>query len=147
MRDANLQLYPLEVPMATPINMAGETLTRAQTLLVKITDGQGREGGGEASSAQLMTGETLGSISASTQYRASRLTGASIGQSPDIAGLPDAILYGNPSAKSCIETAPMDLLGQGFDVRTSTPDQLGTYIQAEITKWAPIVKVSGVKPD
>lgn len=112
MRIANLQLYPLEVPMATPIKMAGETLTHAQTLLVKITDGQGREGWGEASSAPLMTGETLGSISASTQYLASRLTGAAIGQPPDIAGLLDAILYGNPSAKSCIETALMDLLAQ-----------------------------------
>jgi tripartite-type tricarboxylate transporter receptor subunit TctC len=39
------------------------------------------------------------------------------------------------------------LLGQGFEVRTSTPEQLGSYIQAEITKWAPIVKDSGVKPE
>jgi tripartite-type tricarboxylate transporter receptor subunit TctC len=39
------------------------------------------------------------------------------------------------------------LLGQGFEVRTSTPEQLGSYIQAEITKWAPIVKESGVKPE
>ncbi len=39
------------------------------------------------------------------------------------------------------------LLGQGFEVRTSTPEQLGTYIQSEISKWAPIVKESGVTPD
>ena len=39
------------------------------------------------------------------------------------------------------------LLGQGFEVRTSTPEQLGSYIQAEIAKWAPIVKESGVKPE
>lgn len=39
------------------------------------------------------------------------------------------------------------LLAQGFEVRTSTPEQLGTYIQAEIAKWAPIVKQSGVKPE
>jgi tripartite-type tricarboxylate transporter receptor subunit TctC len=39
------------------------------------------------------------------------------------------------------------LLGQGFEVRTSTPEQLGSYIKAEIAKWAPIVKQSGVKPD
>ncbi len=39
------------------------------------------------------------------------------------------------------------LLGQGFEVRNSTPEQLGTYIQAEIAKWAPIVKQAGVKPE
>ncbi len=39
------------------------------------------------------------------------------------------------------------LLGQGFEVRTSTPDQLATYIAAEIRKWAPIVKETGVKPE
>jgi tripartite-type tricarboxylate transporter receptor subunit TctC len=39
------------------------------------------------------------------------------------------------------------LLSQGFEVRTSTPEQLGTYIRSEINKWAPIVKESGVKPE
>lgn len=39
------------------------------------------------------------------------------------------------------------LLGQGFEVRSSTPEELGTYIRNEITKWAPIVKESGVKPE
>jgi len=39
------------------------------------------------------------------------------------------------------------LLAQGFEVRTSTPDQLGAYIRSEIRKWAPIVKETGVKPE
>jgi len=39
------------------------------------------------------------------------------------------------------------LQGQGFEVRTSTPEQLGEYIKAEIVKWAPIVKESGAKPE
>jgi tripartite-type tricarboxylate transporter receptor subunit TctC len=39
------------------------------------------------------------------------------------------------------------LAGQGFEVRTSTPEQLGNYIKSEITKWAPLVKESGVKPE
>jgi tripartite-type tricarboxylate transporter receptor subunit TctC len=39
------------------------------------------------------------------------------------------------------------LLGQGFEVRTSTPEQLADYIRSEITKWAPIVKDSGAKPE
>lgn len=39
------------------------------------------------------------------------------------------------------------LAGQGFEVRTSTPEQMGAYIRSEIAKWAPIVKESGVKPE
>jgi tripartite-type tricarboxylate transporter receptor subunit TctC len=39
------------------------------------------------------------------------------------------------------------LAAQGFDVRTSTPDELGRYIRAEVAKWAPVVKESGVKPE
>jgi tripartite-type tricarboxylate transporter receptor subunit TctC len=39
------------------------------------------------------------------------------------------------------------LAGQGFEVRTSTPEQLGGYIKSEIAKWAPLVKESGVKPE
>lgn len=39
------------------------------------------------------------------------------------------------------------LAGQGFEVRTGTPEQLGGYIRSEISKWAPIVKESGAKPE
>jgi tripartite-type tricarboxylate transporter receptor subunit TctC len=39
------------------------------------------------------------------------------------------------------------LAAQGFEVRTSTPDQLGNYIKNEITKWAPLVKESNVQPE
>jgi L-alanine-DL-glutamate epimerase-like enolase superfamily enzyme len=112
----HIQLYPLEVPMSHPIKMAGETLTHAQTLLVRITDEQGRAGWGEASSAPLMTGETLASILASTDYLASKMVGARIERPADIAPLMSRILYGNASAKACIETALMDLLAQAAGI-------------------------------
>jgi tripartite-type tricarboxylate transporter receptor subunit TctC len=35
------------------------------------------------------------------------------------------------------------LASRGFDVQTSTPEQLGAYIKAEVAKWGPIVKKSG----
>lgn len=107
-----IQLYPLEVPMSHPIKMAGETLTHAQTLLACVTNEQGLTGWGEASSAPLMTGETLSSILASTEYLASKMMSACIERAADIAPLMSRILYGNPSAKACIETALMDLLAQ-----------------------------------
>jgi L-alanine-DL-glutamate epimerase-like enolase superfamily enzyme len=112
MRITNAQLYPLEVPMAKPIKMAGETITHAQTLLLRLTDEQGREGWGEASSAPLMTGETLGSIAASTEYLISKLIGIEFSGPLAISELQDRVLYGNASAKSCHETAMMDLFSQ-----------------------------------
>jgi L-alanine-DL-glutamate epimerase-like enolase superfamily enzyme len=106
------QLYPLEVPMSHPIKMAGETVTHAHTLLVRLTDAQGREGWGEASAAPLMTGETLGSIAASAEYLLSRLVGKEVAEPSAIAAMQERVLYGNQSAKSCHETALMDLFAQ-----------------------------------
>lgn len=42
----------------------------------------------------------------------------------------------NPEIKSQIN-------GKGFDIVTSTPNQLGDYIKSEVAKWGPIVKKSG----
>jgi L-alanine-DL-glutamate epimerase-like enolase superfamily enzyme len=106
------QVFPLEIPMTRPIKMSGETVTHAQTVLLRLVDEQGREGWGEAGSAPLMTGETLGSLAASTEYLVSRLIGKEIGDPSMIAALQDRVLYGNASAKSCHETALMDLFAQ-----------------------------------
>lgn len=46
----------------------------------------------------------------------------------------------NPEIKS-------QLNSKGFDVITSSPEQLGEYIKSEISKWAPIVKKSGATAD
>lgn len=39
------------------------------------------------------------------------------------------------------------LNSKGFDVITSSPEQLGEYIKSEVSKWAPIVKKSGATAD
>ncbi len=39
------------------------------------------------------------------------------------------------------------LAGQGFESRTSTPEQLAKMIQSETIKWAKVVKESGAKVD
>lgn len=39
------------------------------------------------------------------------------------------------------------LNSKGFEVITSTPNQLGDYIKSEVAKWRPIVKKSGVTAD
>ena len=39
------------------------------------------------------------------------------------------------------------LYSQGFEIRTSTPDEFSAYIKSELLKWAKIVKASGAKVD
>jgi tripartite-type tricarboxylate transporter receptor subunit TctC len=66
------------------------------------------------------------------------------------AGTPrDVVLRLNAEIIKALESPEVQerLSGQGFEVRTSSPEQLGAYIQSEISKWAPIVKESGVKPE
>ena len=62
------------------------------------------------------------------------------------AGTPNVIIKRLNTQMSTILNNPetkTQLASRGFDVQTSTPDQLGAYIKAEVTKWAPIVKKSG----
>jgi tripartite-type tricarboxylate transporter receptor subunit TctC len=51
-----------------------------------------------------------------------------------------ANVLNNPDIKSQLST-------KGFDVVTSTPNQLGEYIKSEVARWAPIVKRTGVTPE
>ena len=46
----------------------------------------------------------------------------------------------NPEIKS-------QLNSKGFDVTSSSPEQLGEHIKSEVSKWAPIVKKSGATAD
>jgi tripartite-type tricarboxylate transporter receptor subunit TctC len=46
------------------------------------------------------------------------------------------VVLNNPEIKSQIN-------GKGFEIVTSSPNQLGDYIKSEVTKWGSIVKKSG----
>ena len=62
------------------------------------------------------------------------------------AGTPNAIIKRLNTQMSTILNNPetkTQLASRGFDVQTSSPEQLGAYIKAEVSKWAPIVKKSG----
>jgi len=62
------------------------------------------------------------------------------------AGTPNAIIKRLNAQMSTILNNPevkAQLASRGFDVQSSSPEQLGAYIKAEVSKWAPIVKKSG----
>ena len=92
--------------------MAKEVIVDAKTVLVCLTDEAGRQGWGEASVAPLMTGETLDSLLASIKYLAEKMRSTEWSDPKAFVSQLDAILYGNPSAKSCLEMALLDLYTQ-----------------------------------
>ncbi len=105
-------IFPLSIPLIEPIKMAKEVIIDAKTVLVCLTDENGRQGWGEASVAPLMTGETLDSLFASIRYLAEKVRAIAWSDPKQFLAQLDSLLYGNPSAKSCIEMALLDLFTQ-----------------------------------
>jgi L-alanine-DL-glutamate epimerase-like enolase superfamily enzyme len=102
----------VSLPMAKPVKMAGETIARADNVLVRMESDDGFVGWGEAASAPTMTGETVASMMAAVDHMAPSLLKR---PADDIAGLSaamDMLLYGNGGAKAAIEIAIHDLLGR-----------------------------------
>ena len=102
----------VSLPMLKPVIMAGETIARADNVLVRIAADDGTVGWGEAASAPVMTGETLESIVTAIHYLAPALRGR---DPADIAGALDVMdgrMYGNHGAKAAIEIALHDLAGK-----------------------------------
>ena len=69
MKITQATIFPLSIPLVDPIKMAKELIVDAKTVLLCLTDEEGRQGWGEASVAPLMTGETLESLLASVKGR------------------------------------------------------------------------------
>src|SRR5205814_2482370 len=98
--------------MKKPVIMAGEEVTRADNVLVRVESDTGVVGWGEAASAPTMTGETVESMMAAIRYLTPALETRS---AEDIAGAFAAMtsrMYANNAAKAAIEMALHDLLGR-----------------------------------
>src|SRR5882762_4745016 len=58
---------PVALPLNAPMKMAGVTIATAENLLVRIEAADGMVGWGEAPSAPMMTGDTLGGLVAAVR--------------------------------------------------------------------------------
>ena len=70
MRIKTIEPIAVSLPMKKPVKMAGETVTRADNILVRIETDDGAVGWGEAASAPTMTGETVASMMAAVLHMA-----------------------------------------------------------------------------
>jgi L-alanine-DL-glutamate epimerase-like enolase superfamily enzyme len=101
----------VSLPMKKPVQMAGETVARADNLLVRIESEDGVVGWGEAASAPTMTGETIASMMAAVEHMTPGLRGRSADDFTGVSAALDARMYGNSGAKAAIEIALHDLTG------------------------------------
>jgi L-alanine-DL-glutamate epimerase-like enolase superfamily enzyme len=102
----------VSLPMKKPVKMAGETVTRADNILVRIESDDGAVGWGEAASAPTMTGETVVSMIAAIAHMAPGLLKRSADDFAGASAAMDAQMYGNTGAKAAIEIALHDLVGR-----------------------------------
>ncbi|MBV9240138.1 MAG: hypothetical protein JOZ94_30240 [Xanthobacteraceae bacterium] len=112
MRLRSIEPIAVSLPMLKPLIMAGETIARADNVLVRIEADDGLTGWGEAASAPTMTGETLASMVAAVQYLAPVLIGREFGDIAGARAVMEARMYGNNGAKAAIEIALHDLAGR-----------------------------------
>jgi L-alanine-DL-glutamate epimerase-like enolase superfamily enzyme len=109
-------IEPIAVSLAMkkPVQMAGETVARADNVFVRIEGESGAVGWGEAAAAPTMTGETVASMMAAVELMAPDLLSRSAEDLPGASATMDARLYGNTGAKAAIEIALHDLVGRAI---------------------------------
>ena len=112
MRIKTIEPIAISLPMKKPVKMAGETVTRADNILVRIETDDGAVGWGEAASAPTMTGETVASMMAAVTHMAPGLLKHPADDFAGAAAAMDAQMYGNSGAKAAIEIALHDLVGR-----------------------------------
>jgi muconate cycloisomerase len=111
-RIAKIEPLVVVLPLTTPVKLSTITIPHCDNLIVRITDSDGRVGWGEASSAPMMTGETSAGMVAAVRFMAGKLDGREIEDARALADLIDPLMYGNHAAKSALDMALLDLIGQ-----------------------------------
>jgi L-alanine-DL-glutamate epimerase-like enolase superfamily enzyme len=101
----------ISLPMCKPVIMAGETVRRADNMLVRLQADDGSVGWGEAASAPTMTGETCASMVAAVRHLCPALIGRAGDDIEGALAAMDGRMYGNHGAKAAIEIALHDLAG------------------------------------
>ena len=112
MRIKSIEPIAVSLPMKKPVKMAGETVTRAENILVRIEADSGAVGWGEAASAPTMTGETVAGMMAAVAHMAPGLLKRPADDFAGASSAMDAQMYGNSGAKAAIEIALHDLVGR-----------------------------------
>lgn len=132
----SVEAIPVAIPLKKPVLMGGgQKITHSESLIVRIESTSGLVGWGEASTAPLMTGDTLpGMTEAVEQHLASRLVGQNARDRVRLSRVLAEALIGNTGAKAACDVALHDLLGKHFGV--PVVDLLGGRARDELLALA-----------
>jgi L-alanine-DL-glutamate epimerase-like enolase superfamily enzyme len=111
-RIKSIEPIAVSLPMARPVKMAGETVARAQNVLVRVESEDGHVGWGEAAAAPTMTGETVASMMAAVDHMSPALLKRAADDFAGAGAAMDLLMHGNSGAKAAIEIALHDLVGR-----------------------------------
>jgi o-succinylbenzoate synthase len=111
-RIKSIEPIAVSLPMKKPVTMAGETVTRADNVLVRLEADNGIVGWGEAASAPTMTGETVAGMMAAVAHMMPNLLDRAVEDFTGAAAAMDARMFGNSGAKAAIEIALHDVVGR-----------------------------------
>lgn len=107
---AALRVVPLRIPLRSPMKLASETVTHAETILVQACATDGSEGWGEAAAAPTMTGEVLpGMACIIERHLAPAVRECRPGTLVHTLTRLGAAVAGNPGARTAVEIALLDL--------------------------------------
>jgi muconate cycloisomerase len=112
MKITTIEAIAVSLPMKKPVQMAGETVTQAENVFVRIESDAGAVGWGEAAAAPTMTGETIAGMMAAIELMRPRLISHAAYDFAAATAAMDAQLYGNHGAKAAIDMALHDLVGR-----------------------------------
>jgi muconate cycloisomerase len=133
-----LTAFPLALPLLSPMTLASERITHAETLVVRAADGSGEEGWGEAAAAPTMTGETIeGMAAALTRFLGPALRAAEAEPPVQALWRMGRAIRGNSGAKAAAEAAVLDLLAR----RAGLP--LAAYLGTALRDEAPALLMIG----
>jgi muconate cycloisomerase len=112
MKIRSIEPFAASLPMKKPVTMAGETVSRADNVFVRIETDSGIVGWGEAASAPTMTGETVASMMTAVVHLRPRLIGYAADDFPAISSAMNDAMYGNSGAKAAIDIALHDAVAR-----------------------------------
>ena len=112
MKIKRIEPIAVRMPLTKPVKMAGVELTTADNLLVRMESDTGVVGWGEATSAPIMTGETVESMMAAVRHLRPYVEGRAADDFDGASSMMNLWMYGNLAAKAAIEMAMFDLVGK-----------------------------------
>ena len=130
MRIISVTPLAARLPLTRPLKLSDGTISTADNLLVRIDDGEGNVGWGEAASAPTMTGELQEGMVAAVNFMQPHLVGTKVENLLEFGAYLDGLMYGNNAAKSAIDMAVHDLVAKRAGVPLS--DLLGGALRREV---------------